>query len=830
MLTITFQTLRSRIGTLAGAFVAIFLAVTSCFAMGLLLAGGLSSPGPGRFVAADAVVVGDATVTEGQGDRAFNAEAAVAPSLPERWVSEVAATEGVQSATKDVTFRLTVTAPQATTVPDAGIAGHNWEAAELTPYRLKSGSEPVDSDQVVVDSRLGLEVGQTVEAATPVGVRQFEVSGVADTDRLVDGAKASAFFSDEAAQTLSDRPGRVNAVGITLDSGANLSEVSGALHERLGPTVEVLDQAHAANADAADPHADQRIGMVAIFGAAGGIAASIALFVIAGAFALSIAQRRAETASLRALGASPRQVRRLIAGEALIVSLVAGALGILAGRPLADAVAGWVIERGDAPSDFVLGASLIPLIAALGLGVLVTQVAIIAAARRAGRIRPAEALREAAIEHARPGWIRAFGGVSLICGGVALAVATSGELAMAMAVLSGLLLAMGVGCLGQWLLGAPASLLSRPLRGLGASGLLASTSLAASRWRSAALATPIMLIVVLAGTQGMLSHSDRANTQAVTADWLQTDYVVTGAEGAPVPPETASEVAALPDVVDVVGTPSTEVFLLDRGLDNDDQSWSARGIDGASDLIDPGVTAGALADIEGDSVAISDVIAQEGGFEPGDELQARMADTTPTTLRIAAVFTRNDGLGDVLLDSERAREHSTLAGSESVLVRGNSAERSLTRYVAEHPSLEVSARSDYLSALETEGQEEAWGVWLIISLVAVFCALALLNTAAVATTERRQEFRSIGLLGGTRSQTLGAISLEMLTIVFVGLAAGAVLVFVSTLNVSSGVTGFPLEAPSSLMAGLGIGAIVLCAVATTITVRLGLGRKPVRTE
>ena len=35
-------------------------------------------------------------------------------------------------------------------------------------------------------------------------------------------------------------------------------------------------------------------------------------------------------------------------------------------------------------SDFVLGASLIPLIAAPGLGVFVTQVAIIAAAQRAG--------------------------------------------------------------------------------------------------------------------------------------------------------------------------------------------------------------------------------------------------------------------------------------------------------------------------------------------------------------------------------------------------------------------------------------------------------------
>ena len=55
----------------------------------------------------------------------------------------------------------------------------------------------------------------------------------------------------------------------------------------------------------------------------------------AGTFALAIAQRRRETAVLRALGASPPQVRRLIAGEALLVSLVAGALGLLAGGPLA---------------------------------------------------------------------------------------------------------------------------------------------------------------------------------------------------------------------------------------------------------------------------------------------------------------------------------------------------------------------------------------------------------------------------------------------------------------------------------------------------------------
>ena len=56
----------------------------------------------------------------------------------------------------------------------------------------------------------------------------------------------------------------------------------------------------------------------------------MALFVVAGTFALAIAQRRREIAVLRALGATPPQIRRLIAGEALLVSLVAGALGLLA--------------------------------------------------------------------------------------------------------------------------------------------------------------------------------------------------------------------------------------------------------------------------------------------------------------------------------------------------------------------------------------------------------------------------------------------------------------------------------------------------------------------
>ena len=80
----------------------------------------------------------------------------------------------------------------------------------------------------------------------------------------------------------------------------------------MGPDVDVLDNGHGADADAGDPQATDREGLIAIFGVMGGIAGAVALFVVAGTFALAIAQRRRETAVLRALGATPRQVRRLL--------------------------------------------------------------------------------------------------------------------------------------------------------------------------------------------------------------------------------------------------------------------------------------------------------------------------------------------------------------------------------------------------------------------------------------------------------------------------------------------------------------------------------------
>src|SRR5215207_2975827 len=53
----------------------------------------------------------------------------------------------------------------------------------------------------------------------------------------------------------------------------------------------------------------------------------ITIFVIASTFAFAVASRRREVGLLRLIGATPRQVRRMVLGEALVVALAAAISG-----------------------------------------------------------------------------------------------------------------------------------------------------------------------------------------------------------------------------------------------------------------------------------------------------------------------------------------------------------------------------------------------------------------------------------------------------------------------------------------------------------------------
>ncbi|MER7411921.1 FtsX-like permease family protein [Streptomyces cacaoi] len=121
----------------------------------------------------------------------------------------------------------------------------------------------------------------------------------------------------------------------------------------------------------------------------------LSIFVIGQVMALSVAQRATENAVLRAVGAMPWQIRRMVATEALLTALPALPLGYGLGVLLAHVWQDGMTEHGLLPGGPRLTVGPLPALVAAAVLVVTSQLGGLLAAHRAARAHPADALGEA---------------------------------------------------------------------------------------------------------------------------------------------------------------------------------------------------------------------------------------------------------------------------------------------------------------------------------------------------------------------------------------------------------------------------------------------------
>jgi putative ABC transport system permease protein len=252
----------------------------------------------------------------------------------------------------------------------------------------------------------------------------------------------------------------------------------------------------------------------------------IVLFSVASTLGITARQRATELGLLRAIGATPRQARRLVRTEALLVALAAAGCGASIAAVTGRGLLAMLRDGGLVSARVEYDAGPASLSAAAALVVATSLVAATVAARRATRGPATVVLRDSVADEGRMRWWRIAAGVVLIGYGLVMAVITVAVTAdsedpyaaMSTSGSSSILVGVGLAVFAPVLLrllSAPA----RPAVGRSASGHLASYNLARRSHLLAGVLAPVIVLTSAAiGTLMLVGIDGRTLDRALDTE------------------------------------------------------------------------------------------------------------------------------------------------------------------------------------------------------------------------------------------------------------------------------------------------------------------------
>ncbi|MFB7913419.1 FtsX-like permease family protein [Streptomyces sp. NPDC056061] len=804
---------RFKPASFAGTFVALLLAAAIVSACGILLETGLRASVPAeRYAKAPVVVAADQKVhlIIGHGESESDVGALVPDTarLPESLVGKAASAPGAATAIGDVAYSVRHDGTPLT--------AHGWASTALTGTRLLTGEAP-RTGEVVLPTGTGGRVGDTIALDTPAGAKTFRIAGTTGTD-------ATVWFADREAVKLSGHPGRVDAIAVLAAPGTATGTLADQVRESIGHTAGARVHTGDGRGGVEDPNlAGAEELLIGLGGSFGGVATMVAVFTAAGTVALSVGQRSREFAMLRAIGATPGQLRRTIATESLLIAPLAGLIGCLPGTALAHWWFGQLRDKGAIPEAVELHVSVLPLAVATATTMLTALGAGYFAARRPARIKPGLALAQSAVEQPPYGWIRTPLGIVALIGGIALAGvagASGGEDAANAALGVVMLFMLAVGLLGPLIARICAAAIGLPLRAAGAAGSLAAANSRTNSRRLASAITPIVLAMAFASTLVFMQTSQERVTAHQQRDAITADHVVTAPAG--LASDATDRAAAVPGVSTAVGLLRTSVLVpVGSGETRMLQSAPAQGLIGTGDALskvqDLDVRSGSLGSLRPGTVAIDTTLADSADRRTGDRLTVHLPDGTEASPKIVAVYGRGQGTSLVTLPAADLEGRVSTPYASELLVRGTpDAARKLAALGT------VTDASGYAAAQDKDREFGAWANTVMAAVLGGFAAVAAVNTLVMTVLDRRRELIMLRLVGSTRRQVLGMIRWEALLVTVAGVGLGTAIALATLNPMMRGLTGESPYIPPLLYGTFVAATVVLGLAAALIPARAAL--------
>lgn len=666
--------------------------------------------------------------------------------------------------------------------------GTSWtQDPQLNGVTLKAGRAPSAADEVVIDKLTAdnndYEVGDEIGIVLPDGPATFRIVGLVglgDTDGF--GGATIASFAREHAQRILDAPDQWDTIDIRIEPDADVDTVKAAVQQVLPARTEVVT-----GEQVSDEASDSINQIISILGTGllifAFITAFVAAFIINNVFGITIGQRLRELALMRGIGASTKQVRRLIVLEALIISLTATVLGILAGFGVAKLII-WFFNSAGAgfpASSLVLKPPAV--IVSLIVGVGVTMASVVFPARRAAKVPPVAAMRPeigfAAISSSR----RLIAGIVVTLVGAAMFVIglflrPGGAFGLILFAGGGaLLIFIGIASLSMTVARPVAGAIGKPIQKMfGASGKLARDNAMRSPRRTARTASALMISVALISAAALFTASIRDTFSRILERAVTADFIVTNPSFLPFPAEVGERIAALPTMEAV--SPVRNVLAK---VDGDQVAFSAIDPEAFPQLVDLDVTQGGYDGLTADDgVVMFQDEADDLGVGLGDKVHVAFSNGVERDITVVGLF-KDGSLGTLwistgLLDqiSDQATMDQLVLASSKPGVDVEQARTAIEDAIADFPQAEVQTDSEFRDTQEAQINQILVLVTVLLAFAVVISFFGIAITLALSVFERTREIGLLRAVGMSRRSLRRSVRWEAVIVSVFGVIIGVV--------------------------------------------------------
>jgi putative ABC transport system permease protein len=688
---------------------------------------------------------------------------------------QIAAAEGVEATAGVLTGSVAFRAADGTVFAD-GATGRLWiEDDDLNPVDVEEGAAPAAAREIAVDKGLAkkhdLAVGDRVTLLTLAGPQEVTLVGITTfgSSDSIDGSGGTVSISKESAfdwlssgqveyQELyvrgsGDQAALVAAIEPSTPDGFKVQDGDSFLDDKrseIGAPAEYLKKAL------------QAFALLAML--VGG-------FVIYNTFSVIVSQRLRELAVMSAIGATPKQIKRALRYEGVVIGVLGSLLGLLVGFVLTYVLGLTLMALGiDLPgSGAKIG--LTNVISAILVGTVITVASVMIPARRAARTEPIEALRAAAVERSPFSRGRIIASVLLVGGGIAGLLFGSGGPALGGGAFA---LFIGVIVAGPFIAVGGATLL-RPVMSLfGLEGRLAVDNTARSPQRTATTANALLIGVFLVTLISVTGTTAKDYVVGEIKKLETADYIVVS-NGGTIDPAFVSKLEAV-DGVDTVVAFRNESVTIDGTASqlftgNLPAIQEIAGIEvkeGSARNVVPGTIA--LVDADTDTPALGSTVVVKNAAGTSEQLKVaailKSSLDTATTGSYVEEQTFDGLVGDTaptvaFLNTEPNAQSETADAIEAL--------------AAQRPDI-AAQEGNFVGRLISQIFDfiiNAVNGLLVMSII--IALIGIINTLSLSIYERRRELGLLRAVGMTDKRVQRMVRLESVLISALGTVTGVAL-------------------------------------------------------